>query len=73
MKMCYRGVHYDYQPVFEDLNEQQKYFITHSLANSQTIQTKFLGKICRKKAINLFVKTKNTRFLGQTKNRNIVS
>jgi hypothetical protein len=55
MKMCYRGVHYDYQPVFDDLNEQHKYLLHHSLANSQTIQTKFLGKIRQKKAINLSV------------------
>ena len=53
MKMCYRGVHYDYNPVFFNLNKQQKYFIDHSLADSQTIQTKFLGKICQKKAISL--------------------
>lgn len=73
MKMCYRGVHYDYNPVFLNLNEQQKYFIDHSLAGSQTIQTKFLGSICQKKAISLAVEMKNTRFLGQISHRNVIS
>ena len=45
MKMCYRGVYYDYKPVIRNLNEQQQYFIDHSLDNTQSIQTKFLGKI----------------------------
>ena len=66
MKMCYRGVHYDYNPVVFNLNEQQRYFIDHSLADSQTIQTKFLGEICHKKAISLSVKKKNIRFLGKS-------
>ena len=68
MKMCYRGVHYDYSPVFFNSNEQQKYFIDRGLADPQTIQIKFLGKICQKKAVNLVVKLKNTRFLGQISN-----
>ena len=65
MKMCYRGVYYDYKPVIRNLNEQQQYFIDHSLDNTQSIQTKFLGKICQKKLIKLAVRKKKTRFLGQ--------
>ena len=63
MKMCYRGVHYDYHPVFLNLNEQQKYFIDHSLTDSQTIQTKFSDKICLKKAISLSVTERNAKFI----------
>ena len=53
IKMCYRGVYYDYNPVVFNLNKQQKCFIVHSLDNAHSIQTKFLGKICHKKAISL--------------------
>ena len=73
MKMCYRGVHYDYSPVTFNLNEQQKYFIDHSLDKTQTIQIKFLGKICHKKAFSLPVTEKKTRFLGQSSDRTIIS
>ena len=37
MKMCYRGVYYDYKPVVFNLNKQQKYFIDHTLDNTQSI------------------------------------
>ena len=65
MKMCYRGVDYDYKPVVWELNKQQQYFIDHSLDNAHSIQTKFLGKICHKKAIVLAVERKKIRFLGR--------
>ena len=65
LKMCYRGVYYDYKPVICNLNKQQQYFIDHSLDNAQKTQTKFLGKICQKKFIELAVRRKQTRFLGQ--------
>lgn len=72
MKMCYRGVYYDYKPVVFNLNKQQKYFIDHSLDNTHSIQTKFLGKICHK-TIALAVKKKKIRFLGQSSGSNVVS
>ena len=65
LKMCYRGVYYDYKPVICNLNKQQQYFVDHSLDKAQKIQTKFLGKICQKKVIKLAVRRKKTRFLGQ--------
>lgn len=65
LKMCYRGVYYDYKPVVFNLNEQQQYFVDHSLDRAQQIQTRFLGRICQKRAIRLAVKKKKTKFLGQ--------
>ena len=65
IKMCYRGVYYNYKPVVFNLNKQQQYFVNHCLDNTQSIQTTFLGKICKKKAIKFAVKKKKTRFLGQ--------
>ena len=73
MKMCYRGVHYDYTPVLFDLNEQQRYSIERRLNNTKTIQTKFLGSFCYKKAVKLLVTQRKTRFLGQVKNCTTVS
>ena len=67
--MCYRGVHYDYSPVVFSLNEQQKYFVNRSLHKTKTIQIKFLGRICHKKAISLVITEKKSRFLGQSSDR----
>lgn len=50
MEMCYRGVKYNYSPVNLDA------------ALTQTIQTKFLGRVCQKETIALAVGEKKTRF-----------
>ena len=64
MEMCYRGVKYNYNPVL-DLKTQQPRNIADSVARTQIIQTKFLGRVCQKETIALAVGKKKTRFLGQ--------
>lgn len=69
MKMCYRGVHYDYNPIVFELNERQKYFIDHSLDNTREIIN--LAKTYHKKAV-IPVTEKQTRFSSQIENDSVV-
>lgn len=73
MKMCYRGIHYDYDPIFINSNSNPKYFVNHNVTNTETRQIKFLGKICVKTLTSLPVKKKNIRFLGQQSDRTMIN
>ena len=53
MEICYRGAKYNYNPRILDT------------ARIQTIQTKFLCRVCQKETIALAIGDKKTRFLGQ--------
>ena len=64
MQMCYRGVKYNHNPVVLNL-EQGRKKISQDVAQTQIIQTKFLGRVCHKKTIALTIADKKTRFLGQ--------
>lgn len=72
MEMCYRGVKYNYSPVVLDLKIKERE-IGYSVAQTRTIQTKFLGRVCQKETIALTVADKKTRFLGRVCHTNLVS
>ena len=52
MEMCYRGVKYNYNPVILDK------------ARTQTIQTKFLGRVCQKETIASFCCREEDQIFG---------
>ena len=67
MEMCYRGVKYNYNPVVLDLATKEN-SLGYNVARTQTIQTKFLGRVCQKETVSVTVVDKRTRFLGRVSN-----
>lgn len=71
MKMCYRGVSYDYQPVVLNL-PQQRDTVYRVVGYSPATKTKFLGRVYQKSALDIAVAEKKVRFLGNICDRNSV-
>ena len=70
MKMCYRGVSYDYQPVVLNLSPQQRETVYRVVGYSPATKTKFLGRVYQKSALDIAVAEKKVRFLGNICDRN---
>ena len=69
MKMCYRGVSYDYQPVVLNLPQPQKDTFYRVVSYPSATKTKFLGQVYQKSALDIAVSEKKVRFLGNVCDR----
>ena len=64
MKMQYRGVSYDRNPIVPNLKLQG----SHDNAGTAYIrleEKRFMGQVCKQQTVNLAIAKKQTRFLGK--------
>lgn len=72
MKMCYRGVSYDYQPVVLNLSPQQRETVYRVVGYSSATKIKFLGRVYQKSALDIAVAEKKVKFLGNICDRDSI-
>lgn len=64
MKMRYRGISYDRNPIVPNLKPQQSQ-INPGMAYVRLSATRFMGQACQQPTVNLAIAKKQTRFLGR--------
>lgn len=88
MRLCYRGINYDYCPIEIQVGKifnsdkfggniyqlgQEDLVYRGGAVRSETRQTRFLGQICIRNSLALEILGKPTRFLGRVRNHDFAT